>query len=183
MTTAELEAELAAMDDPSIEGPVTDAVPLEQEMALAIKQQGNRPDAEGRTLRLVLRAEGPDPESIARRRILFEPDYHDAPTWRGPGSKPINVIPLRSPDRSRLPRAWWEDPVMGELEAEWQDRGTAAGVKVPGDYRSFVFKTIAALRASGRDVSAVAIADSIARWVSEEDAAVIKAALLEANEA
>ena len=182
MTAAEVEGELRSIDDPAVAGPVTGAVPLPQEDALAFKRAGNLPDDQGRTLRLVIRAEGTDPESIARRRVLFEPDYHDAPAWRRPGSKPVNVIP-RPAGRSGGdgPQAWWEDPAMEALETEWRERGTAGGVKVPGEYRSFVFKTVAALRAADREVTAATIADSIARWVPEPDAAEIRTALLEAN--
>lgn len=181
MTAAEVEAELPHIDDPSIQGPVTDVPHLDRAEALEFKRAGNLPDAEGRTLRLVIRAESGEPEAVARRRVLFEPDYHEAPSWRKPGSKPINVIPLRPRATGAASGTWWEDPTMSELESEWQQHGTAAGVKVPGAYRSFVFKTVAALRASGVAVSADAIADSIARWVPPDDAAEIRAALLDAN--
>lgn len=179
MSAGELEAELPYLNDPAIDGPVSGAIRLDRDAALASKVAGNVPDPEGRWLRLVLRAEGHDPEAIARRRVEFEPDYHEAPKWRRPGSKPINVIPLRSRTGDRESQAWWEDPAMEALESEWQEHGTVAGVSVPGAYRSFVFKTVAALRAAGRPVSADSIADSIARWVSPEDAEKIRGALLQ----
>lgn len=180
MSPADVEAELPYVDDPSRDGPVSDAVRLGIEEALAYKHGGNLPDAQGRSLRLVLRAPDPDPESIAVRRVRFEPDYHEAPEWRREGSKPINVIPLRGATK-RGAEAWWNDPTMSELEAEWQAHGTVGGVVVPGEYRSFVHKTVVALRASGREVSASSIADSISRWVPASDAEAIRAALLRAN--
>ena len=181
MSPEELEAELPRLDDPSVDGPVSAGLMLEMDEALAYRDAGNLPDAFGRTLRLVLRATGTDPEDIARRRVVFEPDYQEAPTWRRAGSKPVNVIPLHSQKNAPSGEGWWEDPAMAALEAEWLESGSAAGVVVPGEYRSFVFKTVVALRSTGKRVTAAAIADSIARWVPPDAAEEIRTALLEAN--
>ena len=181
MSAEELEKELGHLDDPSSTGPVGTAVPLSIEEALAYKKAGNLPDPFGRSLRLVLRTTDPDPEAISRRRTVFEPDYHEAPTWRRPGSKPVNVIPLRTRSSGPQPESWWNEPAMSALEQEWQERGTVSGVVVPGEYRSFVLKTVASLRAAGRPVTPASISDSIARWVPPADARQIRAALMRAN--
>lgn len=185
MSAVELEKELPHIDDPSRDGPVGSAIPLSVEDALTYKRDGNLPDPFGRSLRLVLRTAETDPEAIARRRLDFEPDFHDAPTWRRPGSKPVNVIPLRARSQAndKKSEAWWDDPIMAELEAEWRERGTVGGVTVPGRYRSFVLKTVASLRVAGLDVTADSIADSIERWVPPADAVEIRSALRRANSA
>jgi hypothetical protein len=66
---------------------------------------------------------------------------------------------------------------MRVLEEEWRAHGTAAGIPIAGDYRSFVYKTIVALRASGVDVTPDSIAASIARWLSPEDVARIRSSM------
>src|SRR5688500_13256747 len=52
MSPAELEAELPHLNDPDVPGPVSGAVALDPEEALAFKRAGNQPDALGRWLRL-----------------------------------------------------------------------------------------------------------------------------------
>ena len=64
--------------------------------------------------------------------------------------------------------------------SSWKE-STAGGVRVPGEYRGFIFKTIVALRSQGREVTPETIADSIARWLPEESAARIARELNELN--
>ena len=66
---------------------------------------------------------------------------------------------------------------MKRLEEQWQRTGTVEGVRVPADFRGFVYKTVVALREAGVEITAAAIADSIARWVPEAQAERIRAAL------
>ena len=154
---------------------------LSTEDALAYRNRGNLPDAEGRTLRLVLYDDG-DVGALARRRLHFEPDYHEAPKWKTERSKPVNVIPLRLGERrARTWEAWWEEPAMARLEEEWAKSGSVEGFRVPGEYRGFVFKTVVELRAAGKDVTPQTVADSVARWVPRQDAERIRQALLAAN--
>ena len=174
MSVADVEAELAGR-------PTQDTKRLSTEEALAIRDAGNLPDDLGRTLRLVLIADDNDPEAFARRRIAFEPDYHAQPSWRRKGSKPVNVIPLRSGPRPQAIEEWRDDPAVAALENEWLQSGTMAGVEVPGEYRSFVHQTVLALQATGAEVTAESIADSVARWVPPEDAGRIRAALMDLN--
>ena len=177
MSNAELEAELARWR--SGEGPRSGAIPLDTDRALAYKHAGNVPDENGRWLRLVLHVDDEgDLRALSEKRARYEPDYHSAPTWRRPGSKPVNVVPLRARD-VRVDHAppWWEEPGIAELEDEWARRGTVAGMPVPGEYRGFVFKTVIALRGAGQEVTPKAVADSVERWLSPEDAAGLRRAL------
>ena len=174
MSTDELERMLSARrsgDDSSF------GSPLSIEDALEFRNAGNIPDEHGRTLRLVLLV---DHEPLERKRLRFEPDYHQAPDWRREGSRPVNVVPLRT---SVSPKAeggpWWESARVRELEETWRATGLVAGIEVPADYRSFVFKTVIALQDAGRPVTVAAIGDSIARWLSPEDADKIRASLKE----
>jgi hypothetical protein len=177
MSTADLEAELARLRGE--DRPPSNARPLSTSEALSYRNGGNLPDQAGRTLRLVLRADG---EGLAVRRRLYEPDFHEAPTWRRAGSVPVNVVPLRGAGSSPGDSGpWWEDPQLRRLEAEWGRSGTIAGLKVPGAYRGFVYKTVLALQANSQAVTIEAVADSIARWVPPRDAQLIRAALVEAN--
>jgi hypothetical protein len=149
--------------------------------ALSHRNAGNFPDDEGRSLRLVITVD-PDAgvDSVSERRLEFEPDFHHAPNWRRPASRPVNLIPLRMRTSSTDPEpeeAWWEDEKVAPLEAEWKEFGTVAGLPVPGEFRSFVFKTVIALRASGRDVTADSVADSVARWLDPVDADRLRKAL------
>ena len=179
MNTSELEQELLRFRDPANELPASAAVPLSIEEALAFKRSGNLPDARGRWLRLVLHvSDAAALDRLNERRLEFEPDLHQAPDWRRPGSKPVNIVPLRTPDvKAPDPGAWWDDPEIGELENEWRSSGKVGDLRVPGEYRSFVFKTVLALRAAGEPVTAEKIADSIQRWLPAEDAARIRRAL------
>jgi len=174
MSVADVEAVLAGRESATIKR-------LSTHEALAIRDAGNVPDELNRSLRLVLVVDDDDPEAFARRRIEFEPDYQEQPSWRREGSKPVNVIPVRKGPRGPAIDEWRDDPAVAALEEEWLESGTMAGVKVPAEYRSFVHKTVLALRATDSDVTAETIADSIARWVPPEDAARIRVALLELN--
>lgn len=184
MSTSDLERELARRRGTGEDVPPSRAQRLSVADALAYRNAGNLPDEEGRSLRLVLHVDPADRlRSIDEKRRLFEPDYHDPPTWRGPDSKPVNVVPLRtSGDVAADEKPWWEQPELKELEEEWRSRGTVAGVAVPGAYRSFVYKTVLALGAAGRDITATAVADSVARWLPPDEAARLRAALLDAAE-
>jgi hypothetical protein len=181
MTSAEVERLLIAVrsGSPNIEF----GVPLPIDDALAYRNAGNVPDDAGRTLRLVLYDDG-GPGALVQKRLQFEPDYQEAPTWKVQGSKPVNVIPLRVGERkTRTHEAWWEDPAMARLEEEWTKSGSIEGVRIPGEYRGFVFKTVVELRTAGKDVTPQAIADSVARWLSPEDAERVRDALITANPA
>ncbi len=179
MSAGDVEVELARLRNPA-EQRVSAAQPLTRTEALAYRDAGNLPDEAGRTLRLVLRANVPG--GLEQRRLDFEPDYHAAPLWRRRGSKPVNIIPLEnSTNRDSEAGPWWDEPQVKALEDEWRERGTIAGVRVPGELRSFVHKPVLSLRAAGKEITADAIADSIARWVSTDDAERIRRALREAN--
>jgi hypothetical protein len=182
MSTAELEQELARWRSGT--GAAASGVPrLTIEEALAFRNAGNLPDEHGRWLRLVLRVEDEDALlTIGERRLRFEPDFHDPPVWRRAGSKPVNIVPLRRADvRGPATRPWWEQPELAELEAEWQATGAVGSLRIPGELRHFVFKTILALRAAGAEVTPERVAGSIARWTPPQDAALIEAALERAN--
>ena len=160
---------------------------LSNQEAIAYRNAGNVPDDEGRSLRLVITVdEAAGVDSVAKRRADFEPDFHDAPRWRREGSKPVNVVPLRarrpSPEASGSPEGWWEDDKVAPLEAEWRASGTVAGLRVPGEFRSFVYKTVIALRASGREVTAESVLDSVARWVPESDVSRLRRAFTDARD-
>jgi hypothetical protein len=177
MSTSDLERELARFRGADV--PASGAVRLSIDEALAYRDAGNLPDPEGRTLRLVLHnTEAGDPASLDSKRLLYEPDYHDPPTWRSEGSKPVNVVPLR---QARAPAEaadpWWERPELKELEEEWSRSGTVHGVAVPAAYRGFAYRTALSLRAAGIEVTAESLADSISRWVGPDDADRIRAAL------
>ncbi|MGH2808915.1 MAG: hypothetical protein ACRDKT_16750 [Actinomycetota bacterium] len=157
-----------------------DVVALSVDEALRIRNSGNVPDEDGRSLRLVLHVTDADVDRLAERRLDFEPDYHDAPTWRRPGSKPVNVVPLRTRATERHQESpWWEQPDVRALEEEWRATRTVAGIEVPEEFRSFVFKTVVSLRSAGRDVTPDSIADSVARWLPPEEAERLRKALKE----
>jgi hypothetical protein len=179
MSTSELERELGRWRgvDPS----PSQAIRLSNEEALRLRNAGNIPDEHGRTLRLVIHIDSPEPGLVEKKRLLFEPDYHDAPSWRREGSAPVNIVPLRTTPPEAEASQWWDDPALAALEAEWADRGTVAGLAVPRAYRGFVFKTVLALKAAGRPITADTVADSIARWVSPPEAEEIRSALVDAN--
>jgi hypothetical protein len=179
MTPTEVERLLTAVRTGSPDNEFGRALSVEE--ALAFRNAGNVPDEHGRTLRLILFDDG-GPGALAQKRLEFEPDYHDAPTWKIAGSKPVNVIPLRTSDRrSRTWEAWWEEPAIARLEEEWKRSGSIEGLRVPGEYRGFVFKTVLELRAAGKDVTPHSVADSVARWVPPDDAERLRKALVAAN--
>ena len=179
MSTRDLERELGRVRNPGSDIPPSKAVKLTIEQGLAFRDAGNIPDDEGRTLRLVLRIEGPEElSSLDAKRLLYEPDFHERPGWRRPGSKPVNVVPLRAPEVSAETReAWWDRPELKALEDEWRASGTVAGMRVPGAYRGFVYKTVLSLKAAGKEVTADAVVDSIARWLSPDESEQVRAAL------
>lgn len=181
MSVPELEQELKRLNDPEVAA--SDALRLSVEEAIAFRDAGNVPDDHGRSLRLVLHVRSAeDLRSLSRRRLLYEPDFHEEPSWRREGSLPINVVPYRLGEVEAAPSSpWWDEPEVRELETEWASTGTVAGIKVPADYRSFVYKTVLSLRAAGRDVSIETIHASVARWLSPEDAAQLRDALEEAQ--
>jgi hypothetical protein len=183
MSTRDLEKELARVREPTAATRPSNALRLTTEEALAYRDAGNLTDAAGRSLRLVLRIDDPEQlKHLDRKRLLYEPDFHDAPTWRRAGSNPVNVVPVRAARATREEATtWWDDPEIAELETEWRQRGTVAGLRIPGEYRGFVYKTVLALKAAKREITPDAIADSIARWLSPEETERIRRALEQAN--
>lgn len=182
MSTSDLEGELKRWRSPDLEFPPTNALPLPTPEALAYRNAGNLPDASGRTLRLVLKVrDAEELKSLQAKRMRYEPDFLDPPSWRRAGSAHVNVVPLRDSEVSGDPRAWWENPELSALEAEWSATGTVAGLKVPGELRGFVYKTVLALKADGRSVSSDSVADSLERWLPPTEAAQIREALEVAN--
>ena len=175
MSTSELERALQAWRNG--ERGEEFGLALEIEDAIARRNAGNVPDDEDRSLRLVMFVDG---EPLERKRLRFEPDFHSPPEWRRYGSRPVNVVPLRTEDSpSGDGAAWWDSPRVRDLEEEWRTSGTVAGIVVPGDYRSFVFKTVIALQDAGEAVTPRSVGDSIARWMSPEDAHRIRESLKE----
>ena len=179
MSARDLEIELKRWRDPEETLPPSNAKHLSIDEALAFRSAGNIPDALDRSLRLVLHVnDSTELSYLQGKRATFEPDFHDAPAWRRQGSKPVNVVPLRRPDvKGHAGRPWWEDPEVAKLEAEWSATGTVAGITVPGEFRSFVYKTVLSLRADGRGVTPDSIGDSIARWLSPKETEQIRAAM------
>lgn len=181
MSVADLEIELRRIREPDRVHESSRAQRLSNEEALEYRNAGNVPDEHGRSLRLVLRGV---PESLGTTRLRFEPDFHRAPAWRRKGSKPVNVVPLTE-DRPRsdamTEKAWWEHQDVARLEAEWSRSGTVAGIAVPGDYRSFVFKTVASLTSAGVEVTVDTILGSVARWLAADQVAELGEALRRAN--
>jgi hypothetical protein len=181
MSTRELERMVLWLRSASTE-PAPEPTRLTIEEALAYRDAGNLPDQHGRTLRLLLHArDRQEVRDLSLRRLLFEPDYHDAPTWRRQGSKPINVVPLWSDHETSEEHPWWEEPDLAALESEWLTTGGIDGLRIPAAYRGFVYKTILSLRAAGRPVSIDSVADSLARWLAPEEVAEIRSALESAN--
>jgi hypothetical protein len=163
--------------------PVPEGIHLTRDEGLARRDAGNLPDDQGRALRLVLHLERrTDPQTVHQKRLLFEPDFHSAPTWRREGSRPVNVIPLGLGPTEVKHEAWWDDEEMAGLEAQWSSSGIVEGIKVPASYRSFVYKTIVTLRRDGHEVSALSVADSIARWLPEREAEALRESLTDAKE-
>jgi len=185
MSTADLEVELARWRSPGTEVGTSNTRRLTTEEALEYRNAGNLPDEVDRTLRLVLRIDDTqDLERLAERRLEFEPDYQEAPAWRREGSRPVNVVPLRRSGVAPVSTGpWWEDDELAKLEREFGERSTAAGVRVPGEYRGFIFKTVLALRSQGREITPETISASIARWLPEKTAVRIARELNELNQA
>ena len=185
MSTADLERELERRRSGRRDLPPSEALHLSVDDALAYRNAGNLPDDKGRSLRLVLEVDGPgDLRALHSKCLTYEPDFHDAPSWKREGSRPVNIVPLALPGSEEGPAAgaaWWEDAELAALEDEWRARGEIHGLKVPGPYRGFVYKTVLALVAAGREITPDSVADSIARWVPEAEAREIRAALNEAN--
>lgn len=182
MSTRDLEVELRRWRGDA-DAPSSNALSLSVEEALRFRNRGNVPDELDRSLRLVLWIENPeDLARLSEKRLLYEPDFHEAPTWRRDGSRPVNVVPLRSEALSGPQSGpWWDEPAIAELESEWNRSGTVRGIKVPADYRGFVHKTILALTAAGKDISVDAIVDSVSRWLRPEDLGPFERALRDAN--
>lgn len=177
MSTADLERELRRWR--TGDGAPSDNVqPLSVSEALSYRNDGNLEDELGRSLRLVLRIDTPeDLHALEVKRSTYEPDYLGAPGWRRAGSKPVNVVPLRPPEVRGRAEAWWDEATMAAMEAEWSETGAVDGLVIPGEYRSFVFKTIAALKAAGQEATVPSIVGSLQRWLSPEQAEEIRRAL------
>ncbi len=183
MSTQDLERELARWRGDRSRPP-SNVLKITTEEAIAYRSRGNLPDDKGRSLRLVLLVEDRDDlEELARKRLIWEPDYHSAPAWRREGSRPVNVVPLRPPGRVSTEAPWWEMPGVKELDQEWSAHGTVAGLKTPAELRGFVYKTVLALRAAGKQITPDAVADSISRWLPHEEAERIRAELKQAQRA
>ncbi|MDQ3985972.1 MAG: hypothetical protein M3280_05685 [Actinomycetota bacterium] len=182
MSTRDLELELRRWRGDA-GTPRSNARSLSVEQALGFRNEGNLPDDLDRSLRLVLWVEDPaDLARLSEKRLLYEPDFQDAPDWRREGSRPVNVVPLR-PEGVFGPQSgpWWDDPAMAQLESEWNRSGAVAGVKVPADYRGFVHKTVLSLRATGKPISVDAIVDSVSRWLRPKELREFERALRDAN--
>jgi len=178
MSTGELERALKAWHAGDV-GLSAGGLALSITEALDIRNAGNVPDEQGRSLRLILVLEDDSNlDRLSSKRLIYEPDFHSAPSWRRQGSRPVNVVPLhRSKGPVQPGRPWWQDPEMKKLEQEWQRTGGVSGVRIPASYRGFVYKTVVALRNAGAEITAAAIADSISRWVPPAEAGRIRAAL------
>ena len=179
MSVGDLEIELARLRGE--DRPPSNAVRVSVEDALSFRNRGNLPDEQGRTLRLALRPDPTGAVSLDEKRLQYEPDFMDLPDWRKEGSRPINVVPLGRVVTRADSGAWWEDDDMAALELQWNETGEVDGIKIPGAYRSFIYKTIVLLRRTGTDVTVDAISNSIARWLDPEQVKEIRVALVEAN--
>ncbi|MEA2498231.1 MAG: hypothetical protein QOH26_636 [Actinomycetota bacterium] len=178
MTDSEVEQVLLGIKRGEDPRPPTSA--LTSDEAIAYRNAGNVPDEHGRVLRLFLQLGGETPGGVDERRFLFEADFHEAPLWRREGSRPVNVIPLGlRPATSD--QAWWEEPLVAELEAGWTSSGEIEGVQVPAAYRGFVYKTVIALRRAGIKVGVDTISNSAARWLPAAQAEELRSALASAN--
>lgn len=182
MSVADLEIELARRRGRVASRSNTRRLGIEE--ALAYRNAGNIPDELGRTLRLVLYVDDDrDAARLHEKRLLWEPDFHEAPRWRIAGSAPVNVVPLRrSNEGTASADAWWDDPDLRALEEQWIRTGAVAGLRIPGEYRGFVYKTVLALRDAGAEITVQSLIDSIARWLDPNDVATLKAALDAAND-
>jgi hypothetical protein len=183
MNTQELELELARYRGDDVQP--SSAIPLSIDEALKYRNRGNTPDVAGRTLRLVLHVQNRDElKKLGLKRLIYEPDHHERPDWRGPRSAPVNVVPLRVEELGPARESgWWEDPDLSELENEWETTGEVAGIKVSRERRGFVFKTVLSLRAAGMAISPESVANSVARWLPEAEAIALNAELMAENSA
>lgn len=183
MSTADLELELKRQREPGSNLPPSNALALSVDEALAYRDSGNLPDELDRSLRLILVVKDPAELSyLQAKRLEFEPDFHDAPAWRREGSRPVNVVPLRTDPGgpgSPMAEGWWNDPDLARMEDEWSHTGRVAGMNVPADYRSFIYKTVLSLRAANKEVSVDSVLASIARWLPPDDVKRIALALRE----
>ena len=94
MSPHDLELELKRWRQPELDVPPSAAIPLPIDEALAYRNSGNLPDAHDRSLRLVLHVNDASELSyLQQKRLRYEPDFHDAPSWRREGSRPVNVVP------------------------------------------------------------------------------------------
>jgi hypothetical protein len=169
MSAADLEVELRRYREGTAEP--SNAMSLGIDDALRYRDAGNIPDDLGRSLRLVLEVDTIEAlRSIDSRRARFEPDHHTSPTWRRPGSKPVNVVPLRSSEVVvEAGESWLDDADMAEMERDWLSDGRVEGLAVPGEYRSFIYKTVLSLRRAGQPVTMDSITDSLERWLAPAD--------------
>lgn len=183
MSVAQLERYLAAWRAGDPAGVPEGIERLTIDGARDYRDRGNVPDAADRSLRLVLRVDDEgDLLALDSKRLRYEPDAHQAPTWRRAESRPINVVPLRAADVAGPGlHSWWDDPAMAEMEKRWQETGEVDGLAIPEEFRGFVYKTLVALRGSGAQVTPDAVADSIARWLDPVEAERLRAALRSAN--
>ena len=178
MSARDLEIELRRWRGGSGVEP-SNAVALSSEDALSFRNAGNLPDGWGRSLRLVLIvSSAEDLGRLDQKRLSFEPDAHDAPKWRREGSRPINVVPLRTAGvASSSLRSWEDDPDMAALEEEWSRTGTVRGIGVDAEVRGFVYKTVVALERDGREVTVSSITASLERWLDVVDVERVRAGL------
>jgi hypothetical protein len=182
MSVQDLELELARRRGDGDPAP-SNALRITIDEALDFKALGNVPDDLGRSLRLVLHvADNLEAARLHEKRLVWEPNFHDPPTWRREGSLPVNIVPLRTVTGETKERdSWLDDPAVAAMEREWNRTGTVAGVKVPADYRSFIYKTVISLQASEREITVESIANSVERWLNPADASKLRAALEAVN--
>jgi hypothetical protein len=182
MSVRDLELELARRRGDGDPAP-SNARRITIDEALDFKARGNVPDDLGRSLRLVLHvADNLEAARLHEKRLVWEPNFHDPPTWRREASLPVNIVPLRTATRETKEHdSWLDDPAVAAMEREWNRSGTVAGVNVPADYRSFVYKTVISLQASKREITVESIANSVERWLNPADASKLRAALETVN--
>ena len=178
MSPRDVEIELRRWREEGASEP-SNAVALTQAEAMSYRDAGNVPDELDRSLRLVLIVSSTE-ELLALddKRLVHEPDVHQAPTWRRDGSRPINVVPLRRHGvAGPTLEAWTDDEDMARLESEWRATGRVRGIAVDAGIRGFVYKTVVALERAEREVTAASITDSLRRWLAPEDVERVRAGL------
>jgi len=171
MSAEDLEVELRRWRHPNAETRPSNAIRLDTSSALEYRDAGNLPDELDRSLRLVLiLASAEELLALDQKRLIYEPDHHEAPSWRREGSRPVNVVPLRTADVTTEPvESWTDDAQMAALEREWEASGCVRGIGVAPEVRGFVYKTVLALESAGRPVTVEGITDSLQRWLSPPD--------------